>query len=108
MYVMINVVNFIVSGNAVEWYFRANNNNTTQCGRPFKRLISKNWGSVAGGSFLNAFFNIFDVIYDFFRVFFILFSVVPTESVLATTRVFAAVATIYFSSSAVTSTRISI
>ena len=60
--------NFIISGNAVEWYFNYNNNQPTSCGRPFNRLLCKNWGSVAGGSFVNAFFNLFGIIIDFFRV----------------------------------------
>ena len=30
--------------------------------------MTKNWGSVAAGSFLNAFFNIPDLITDCFRV----------------------------------------
>lgn len=34
---------------------------------PVKRLLCKNWGSVAGGSFLNAFFNFFDFLYETFR-----------------------------------------
>jgi hypothetical protein len=30
--------------------------------------MSKNWGSIAGGSFLNAFFGIFDLFSEMFRV----------------------------------------
>jgi hypothetical protein len=62
------IVNYIVSGNAVEWYFNFREKRPSECSRPFLRLITKNFGSVAGGSFLNAFFNIFGLIYDIFRV----------------------------------------
>lgn len=59
----------MVSGNAIEWYFRNENNNfKSHCCHPFSRLLCKNWGSVAGGSFLNAFFNLFDLVSDIFRV----------------------------------------
>ncbi len=68
MYPITNAVNYIISGNTVEWYFNYNSNRGTQCGRPFKRLFTKNFGSVAGGSFLNAFFNIFGIVFDIFRV----------------------------------------
>jgi hypothetical protein len=48
--------NFCVSGNAVDWYwFRSNR---TLCYGPYQRLACKHWGSVVGGSFLNAFFQI--------------------------------------------------
>lgn len=63
----INVVNFLVSGNAVEWYFKPAVN-ASHCCKPFSRLLCKHWGSVAGGSFLNAFFKIFDMFSDCFRV----------------------------------------
>lgn len=59
----------MVSGNAVEYYFRNQNNQyQSHCCHPFTRLLAKNWGSVAGGSFLNAFFTLFDSISDLFRV----------------------------------------
>lgn len=71
-----NPVNYVVSGNAVEWYFRNQDNNyKSHCCNSFTRLLCKNWGSVAGGSFLNAFFIIFDSISDLFRVFILSFSV---------------------------------
>jgi hypothetical protein len=38
----------------VSWYWGRN----AQWYSPFKRLVTKNWGSVAAGSFLNAFFEI--------------------------------------------------
>jgi hypothetical protein len=69
--------NYIISGNAVEWYFNYNNNQPTSCGRPFTRLLCKNWGSVAAGAFLNAFFNIFGIIIDFFRVSLYSYSATP-------------------------------
>lgn len=61
------IVNFIVSGNAVEWYFKSITEER-HCGKPFVRLLSKHWGSVVGGSFLNAFFKIFDMFSDCFSV----------------------------------------
>lgn len=76
----------MVSGNSVEWYFRNEaHTNDTHCCRPFTRLLCKNWGSVAGGSFLNAFFNLFDLISDFFRVFICLCSVNLRELVESAT-----------------------
>lgn len=46
--------NFCVSGNAVDWYWTRN----SSCYQPYQRLVCKNWGSVVGGSFLNAFFEV--------------------------------------------------
>jgi hypothetical protein len=60
-------VNFVVSGNAVEWYFKSVTE-TRHCTKPFVRLLTKHWGSVVGGSFLNAFFKIFDIFADCFNV----------------------------------------
>lgn len=58
----------------------------------------RNWGSVAGGAFLNAFFIIFDSISDIFRVNLFLFSVtqevhVPNVQIF---MIVAAVAGIFF------------
>jgi hypothetical protein len=56
MYILNNLDNFILSGLSSEWY----------CERPgdlcssFSRLIKYHFGSVVGGSFLNAFFNLID------------------------------------------------
>jgi hypothetical protein len=50
----INLVNFCVSGNAVDWYWTRQ----SSCYQPYQRLVCKNWGSVVGGSFLNAFFEV--------------------------------------------------
>ncbi len=61
------IVNFVVSGNAVEWYFKAITEER-HCGKPLVRLLSKHWGSVVGGSFLNGFFKIFDMFADCFNV----------------------------------------
>lgn len=47
-----NLDNFCVSGSAVDWYWTRN----STCYQPYQRLVCKNWGSVVGGSFLNAFF----------------------------------------------------
>lgn len=71
MHVVIfcDVVNYVVSGNSVEWYFRDENNQYgSHCCHPFSRMVKKNWGSVAGGSFLNAFFTLPDVFFDCFQV----------------------------------------
>ena len=64
---MFNLVNFVVSGNAVEWYFKTVSE-SRHCTKPFVRLLTKHWGSVVGGSFLNAFFKIFDIFADCFNV----------------------------------------
>ena len=80
MYFIFYVVNFIVSGNAVEWYFNFNSNDAVSCMRPVKRFFCKNWGSVAGGSFINAFLNIIVLIFDLFRVHHHIFSAVQKES----------------------------
>lgn len=62
------LVNFVVSGNSVEWYFKdESNTKQTHCFKPFTRLLCRNWGSVVGGSFLNAFLNIPTLISDLFR-----------------------------------------
>jgi len=65
MYMISYVVNFCVSGNAVDWYWSAYEpvNQSTQRVNThwyssLTRLLTKNWGSVVGGSFLNAFFEI--------------------------------------------------
>lgn len=57
-----------MSGNAVEWYFNYRTSTGSKCCRPFTRLLCRNWGSVGGGSFINAFLNIFDIFFDLFRV----------------------------------------
>ncbi len=48
--------NFCVSGGATDYYWRQENKQS--CYAPFSRLICFHWGSVVGGSFLNAFFQV--------------------------------------------------
>lgn len=48
------LVNFCVSGNAVDWYWTRK----TSCYQPYQRLLCKNLGSVIGGSLFNAFFEV--------------------------------------------------
>ena len=62
---LLNLVNFIISGNATEWYVREGK--TTNCCLPVSRLFKFNFGSVVGGSFLNAFFNFIDFLFETFR-----------------------------------------
>ncbi len=56
----INIVNFCVSGLAIQWYFRKQFN----CYYPLKALFLKHFGSVAGGSFLTAFLYIPNLFID--------------------------------------------
>lgn len=49
-----------MSGCAIQWYF----NKPVQCFYPFKAFITKHFGSVAGGSFLNAFLYIPNIFID--------------------------------------------
>lgn len=46
------LVTFCVTGNAVDWYWKGRCNTFSS----IMRLLCRNWGSVVGGSFLNAFF----------------------------------------------------
>lgn len=48
--------NFCVSGNACDYYWREPGKST--CFSSYSRLLCRHWGSVVGGSFLNAFFQI--------------------------------------------------
>ena len=48
-------------GNATEWYVREGQ--ASNCCLPVSRLFKFNFGSVAGGSFLNAFFNFIDFLF---------------------------------------------
>jgi hypothetical protein len=61
---LTNTVNFIVSGNAVDWYFRR----TTDCPKPLTRMLTLNFGSVALGSFLNGFLFIPELLVDICNV----------------------------------------
>lgn len=58
MYLDINIVNFVISGLATQWY---TNSDLSAC-ITFKRLLKYHFGSVVGGSFLNAFFNVVNFI----------------------------------------------
>lgn len=83
MYSLFKIDNFLISGNAVEWYFRSQDNNyKSHCCHPFNRCMCKNWGSIAGGAFLHAFFTPFDIFSEAFRVKMFLFSVIQEEIVL--------------------------
>ena len=44
-----------------------NEGKNLNCCRSFSRLMKYNFGSVVGGSFLNAFFNFFDFVFEIFR-----------------------------------------
>ncbi len=63
MYVLSYLDNFILSGQAAQWY----------CDKPagfcetFSRLLGYHFGSVVGGSFLNAFFNLIDFFLEALR-----------------------------------------
>lgn len=70
MYFVLYVVNFIISGSSVNYYFSTPAN----CCQPFNRLISYHWGSVCAGSFMTGLFAIPDAIFDFFKVLIKLFS----------------------------------
>ena len=61
MYLVIDLVTYVMSGNAVEWYFTHRPTHTTF---PAKRLVIKNLGSVFGGSYLNTLFLIPSMIFD--------------------------------------------
>lgn len=50
-----NLVNFNVSGVATDWYWL---NGKSDCYKPYRRLVCFHWGSVVGGSFFNAFFEL--------------------------------------------------
>lgn len=61
MYFLINPVSYIISGNAVEWYFTHKPTNITL---PVKRMLFKNLGSIYGGAYLNTLFLIPSLIFD--------------------------------------------
>ena len=63
MYSIHNADNFVLSGLATEWYCdQAPSLCTT-----FSRLLRFHFGSVVGGSFLNAFFNLIDFFLESLR-----------------------------------------
>ena len=57
--------NFFVSGNSAEWYIKGSK--SSNCCLPVGRFFKYNFGSVVGGSFLNAFFNFIDFIFESLR-----------------------------------------
>lgn len=56
-----NLVNYLVSGNAVEWYFT---HRSTRYSIILRRFFRRNFGSVAAGSFHNIFFAPFAMLAD--------------------------------------------
>lgn len=64
MYFLSYLVNFCVSGNAVNWYYQRND---LGCLHPFKVLLCKHFGSVVGGSFMTGFFTIGDYLFDMIK-----------------------------------------
>jgi hypothetical protein len=63
MYFILNLVNFIVSGLAVQWYTKSDENGCIS----FFRIVKNHFGSIVAGSFLNAFFGLFDFIFESLR-----------------------------------------
>lgn len=61
MYLFNNIVNFMVSGNAADWYVKGGR--ASNCCTPVGRYFKYNFGSVVGGSFLNAFFNFINFLF---------------------------------------------
>lgn len=60
MYKFIYLVNFCVSGEAVEWY----HGNVCKCCNPLFLLFTKHFGSVIACAFMTGFFSFFDFILD--------------------------------------------
>lgn len=56
-----HTVNYLISGNAVEWYFT---HRSTRCFIVFRRMFRRNFGSVVAGSFHNIFFGPLAVLAD--------------------------------------------
>lgn len=57
---IIKLVNFIISGSATQWYLQEQENGLCLT---FTRMIKYHFGSIVGGSFLNAFFNLIDFVF---------------------------------------------
>lgn len=55
--------NFCVSGSATDWYW---NTYQTKCSTSLARLITRHWGSVVAGSFLNGFFEVPTLLVELF------------------------------------------
>jgi hypothetical protein len=66
MYKIGYIVNYLVSGNAVSWYFLPENGQWS-CGMPPKTFLLKHFGSVVGGSFMTGFFALPDYFLDLFK-----------------------------------------
>jgi hypothetical protein len=62
----LKLVNFIVGGVAVNWYFEGDRNRYyfKQKINPVENLFKYHWGSVVGGSAILGIFYIFDLISD--------------------------------------------
>jgi hypothetical protein len=73
MYIIIlNIVNFCVSGNAVHWFLEENKGDNhphvhKNAFYPAIVMVKKHLGSVIAGAFMTGFFSIFDAIFDFLR-----------------------------------------
>ena len=63
MYLSFHLVNFCVSGRATDWYW---NNHEAKWHTPIMRLVTRHWGSVVGGSFINGFFEVPTLIVELF------------------------------------------
>jgi hypothetical protein len=66
MYSMGYVVNYLVSGNAVSWYFLPENSQWSYT-MPLKTYICKHFGSVVGGSFMTGFFTSGDYLLELIK-----------------------------------------
>lgn len=63
MYFVFHLVNFCISGNAINWYF----GRPKACCQPLARVIRFHFGSVVGGAFMVGFFGIGDFIFTLFK-----------------------------------------
>lgn len=66
MYIFLNLVNFVISGNAVSWYYLPENKQWSWL-EPLKFLICKHMGSVIAGSFMIGFFTVGDYLHDLIK-----------------------------------------
>jgi hypothetical protein len=69
--IILFLVNFCVSGNAVHWFFEESRPEDHHVKKsvfyPAKLLVMKHFGSVIAGSFMTGFLAAFDMIFDFLR-----------------------------------------
>ena len=63
MYFLVYLVNFCVAGSATDWYW---NTYQTKCSTSLARLITRHWGSVVAGSFINGFFEVPTLLIELF------------------------------------------